>query len=521
MVPFYWKKFDEGILMSHQKQPLFSNSPFSGLGIPGPLLGMIALWLVLLVFAAFLLLASPNRMSTEESYVIPLTGTTTGTATITPHSLRELETAGTDVSIELVNGTPQPVIIPSGTVTNMPPTLVGIKTATPRSGSTYRSPTPRRYTSIPYRTSTPNYGLTKTASVITQTAAVTHTYQVGQTQTLQATQTQIAGTATAMVATQTILLQTQTAVAKTQSAIVDIQLGYSADVNYDGSLDVVLRHGNGGAILKVFATSGANNIFCDWSVGSTQAVFARRTGSVSDLIVSDLSGNETNLTQALADGQYEGAAWSPSGAWIVYQYRASSSDPFKLYAVKRNLTDPGDSPISDGPVAITSGSGNDVTPDWTPDGNWIVFSRDGQLYSVDVASLKTDSTAAIPDAAAMHTDGEGNAAKGAWPHYFGNDLVFANQPVSDGQWDLFKVSNGDWTTLANLTNTIDDSEVEPTWSGDGGSILYTRFTSVPDSSAFIEAQVSAGIYTIGSSGSSSPASLNNSGLSEYAPRWVK
>lgn len=504
--------------MSHQKQPLFSNSPFAGLGIPGPMLGMIALWLVLLIFAAFLLLANPDRISTEESFVIPLTSTSTSPATVTPHSLRELETVGTNVAIELVNGTPQPVIISSGTITGLTRTVVSIKTATPRSGSTYRSPTPRRYTSVPYRTSTPNYGLTRTSSVITQTMAITRTYQAAQTQTFQATQTQVAGTTTAMAATQTVLPLTQTAVVKTQSAI-GIQLGYSADVNYDGYLDVVLRHA-GGVILQVIANSGSNNIFCDWSPGSTKILFTRRTDGTSDLIVSDLSGNETNLTGNLADGQYEGAAWSPSGAWVVYQYRASVSEPFKLFMIKLNQTENGGSPISDGPIAITSGTSSDVTPDWTPDGKSIVFSRDEALYSVDVSSLLSDLTASVPNPVAMYTNGKGAVQTGAWPHYYGSDLVFANQPVSGGQWDLFLVPDGNWSALKKLTNTIDDSEIQPTWSGDGSQVLYTRFTSIPNPNAFIEEQASAGIYAVNASDSSSSSSVNSSGLSEYVPRWV-
>jgi TolB protein len=83
------------------------------------------------------------------------------------------------------------------------------------------------------------------------------------------------------------------------------------------------------------------------------------------------------------DGDYNAApVWSPRGNWIAYVCRTPEHQ-FKLCLI---------SPDGQKRVRITSGSGVDDSPSWSPDGRHLVFSStaEGKSHIYIVNSDGTD-----------------------------------------------------------------------------------------------------------------------------------
>jgi TolB protein len=126
-----------------------------------------------------------------------------------------------------------------------------------------------------------------------------------------------------------------------------------------------------------------------WSPDGTQLVFVSDCENNCDVYLLSLaSGQVTALTRS---GLYDlFPAWSPDGKRIIFM--SSRRISVELYLVSVDCVQTG--PCEDQLQPVTANLGFDGFPVWSPDGQWVVFStdRDGgfNLYRVAVDCVERD-----------------------------------------------------------------------------------------------------------------------------------
>lgn len=93
-----------------------------------------------------------------------------------------------------------------------------------------------------------------------------------------------------------------------------------------------------------------------FSPGGNRVVFSQPSKAGQTLRIVNSDGAHNHSIGVLGDQP----VWSPNGRWITY---VAAGEVWKVR------------PNGDHPVDLTPGFGYDVTPDWSPDGQNIVFTR--------------------------------------------------------------------------------------------------------------------------------------------------
>ena len=133
---------------------------------------------------------------------------------------------------------------------------------------------------------------------------------------------------------------------------------------------------DGGTIHQLTHSTG-NVSFPAWSADGRSIAYEEAIGNHIDVIVANADGsNEHDITNDSAHADVD-PAWSPDGNFIVFSRQTAFTTHGPLIVVNADGSDP---------HAITSGSATNRQPTWSPDGQWIVFSsdRDGnlELYAI-------------------------------------------------------------------------------------------------------------------------------------------
>jgi TolB protein len=124
-----------------------------------------------------------------------------------------------------------------------------------------------------------------------------------------------------------------------------------------------------------------------WSPDGTRLVYVRRNffpdgeGGSRDMEILDLSTRVSDTLPISLKG-FEDPQWSPDGEWLLF---SASTDfgPQDLYLMRADGTDP--------PIQLTDTPADEITPAWSPDGRQIAFAtnRDGN-YEIYV--MNADGT---------------------------------------------------------------------------------------------------------------------------------
>ena len=198
----------------------------------------------------------------------------------------------------------------------------------------------------------------------------------------------------------------------------------------------------------------------------------RQMGTV--LKLHRLSTGKREILSA-RDGMNSGGSWSPDGKKIAMTLSFNGRP--ELYLVSADGGEP--QPLSrsiqwrrlagEGFQPSIAGLLFDVEPDWSPDGNRIVFSsaRTGHpmIYIVDVATrVATQLTFA----------GQYNATPAWSPR--GDKIVFAAQRTGEGNFDLYGI-DPDGNNLQRLTSGDNPSgkrfnNESPSWAPTGRHLAY-------------------------------------------------
>ena len=175
-------------------------------------------------------------------------------------------------------------------------------------------------------------------------------------------------------------------------------------------------------------------------------VLAEESGS--NLWILDLERD--TFTQLTTEGAYPSAEWSPDGEWLVF----SSLDATDLFRVRTDFSRP--------PIAVMKGERPLLHSTWTPDGQTIVYQEEfalaADIWSIELeggaeprALLQTPASEAQPN---VSPDGR---------------FIIYHSNVSGGTYQIFvRPLAGEGTR----TQVSTDGGYSPLWSRTGREIFY-------------------------------------------------
>ncbi len=208
-------------------------------------------------------------------------------------------------------------------------------------------------------------------------------------------------------------------------------------------------------------------------------VYDAFVGNQYDLytVPADGSAAPTNITTTPNESEAF-AAWSPDGQQLVFASNVNDPDvtdsvaELDLFLMNRDGTNR---------RQLTNNPGFETFPDWSPDGEFIVFVavQDGnqEIYTVSVTTgeqFRLTNTSAVDTFPSWSPDGQ--------------QIVFASNQTNAGDYELF-IMNRDGSGRRQLPQTP-ANDAYPKWSPDGSRILFASgrdanwklYTIAPDGS---------------------------------------
>jgi Tol biopolymer transport system component len=215
--------------------------------------------------------------------------------------------------------------------------------------------------------------------------------------------------------------------------------------------DLYTMNSDGTVQTRITSFSG-DELYPSWSHDGTKIVFQQDPGLHPEIWVANAAGTgPQQLTSNAAADRHP--AWNRNATRIAFASdRAGSGGRSDLFVMNAN----GSSQVN---ITNTPTVDEDY-PSWSPDDMKIVFSRDGDIYTI-----KPDGTALTPltqtTAIEIEPDWEPT----------GSHIVYrtwANVPE-----EIWKM-NADGTAQTNLSNNGPTADERPSWSPAGDKIAWTR-----------------------------------------------
>jgi polyisoprenyl-teichoic acid--peptidoglycan teichoic acid transferase len=204
----------------------------------------------------------------------------------------------------------------------------------------------------------------------------------------------------------------------------------------------------------------AGMLLDDWSTDAAWLLYEAGNTSSKRLYRIRPDGNDGAKIPDQPDGSDTLGSYSPDNNWIVFR-NETDNDKGDLYVMD---------PVGTELIQLTSGPENDTDPSWSPDGNKILFVRDGDIYTLDIswlyqAPILTPEPRPLPVLIIPIS----TSAQEAWPRWHGGRIVFGRKVAN--HWDLFIVPSDFSGPAINLTNSSFD-DTQPDWSFDGTWIAF-------------------------------------------------
>jgi len=213
---------------------------------------------------------------------------------------------------------------------------------------------------------------------------------------------------------------------------------------------------------RLFADGFSNGSPAVFPDGSRVVFVSHRTGSPRLHVFATSTGAITMLP-AVGDMQFSPAV-SPDGTRIAFDVLVTDADDRSTSRIWVMGAD------GSSPTAVTTGGPDELSdhgPSWSPDGEWIVFSRTGTLAQVRMDG----SSLALLDCRV------GPCGHPVWSPV-GSKLAYTGLSDDDGDgvgenYDIYVQDYGTTGSMTRLTISP-DQESNPTWSPDGATLAYLR-----------------------------------------------
>lgn len=186
--------------------------------------------------------------------------------------------------------------------------------------------------------------------------------------------------------------------------------------------------------------------------------FQHQKSSIQRIAVMDSDGKNMKLVSSGGFMQRD-FSWSPGGHQVAYDGYFGGGKTIYI----TDITGRKERPITDG----AGGLYNDENPEWSPDGDNILFERQNpavQSNSLWVVNPRTKKEKQVLQAYGRNLDA-------TWSPD-GKQIAFASDRDGQGDLDLY-VMNIDGTGLKQVTD-MPGHEHAPSWSPDGKAIAFNR-----------------------------------------------
>lgn len=242
---------------------------------------------------------------------------------------------------------------------------------------------------------------------------------------------------------------------------------------FNGALYIANSDGSG---LRQLASGAGNYTRPRWSPDRRRIAFARMTDDLASVIyVIDVDGNSGTLRL----GAGSDPAWSPDGKQIAFTSRIGGlADGWGIFVMNadgtgvRQLTSPNN------PTQCSQGSSaNDSRPDWSPDGQRILFERDLNTDDNGGYDCGLDGYGRLPQVYVMNVDGTGvrrlrpvaPPVSDESPSWSPDGRLVAYNKYMGG---IFLVDSAGASAEQPVPTQINGSALNPVWSPDGKKLLF-------------------------------------------------
>lgn len=290
----------------------------------------------------------------------------------------------------------------------------------------------------------------------------------------------------------------------------------------DGNYEIYAMNADGSEQTRL-TDNAASDYAPDWSPDGEKIAFTSyRDGevdeygqAVSEVYVMNADGSEqTRLTDNAADDY--SPAWSPDGNEIVFHsFRDSSPDVYTsdIYTMNADGSDQ---------TRLTSSPFRDVDPDWSPDGSKVVFVRYDN-HGTDTNGYGTNGIHVISaDGTVTRLTSNESGPSGRNPQDpdwspDGEKILFSSSRYGGSGTTRSStfVMNADGSEETELAGGY--SESRPAWSPDGRKFVFSYSFSTPGQDP--KTVVRGEIYSANADGTSRTNLTNNEPSLDFGPDW--
>lgn len=185
--------------------------------------------------------------------------------------------------------------------------------------------------------------------------------------------------------------------------------------------------------------------------------FVSNRGDYWNLWEMDITGESLSKITRDREVIMNGLDWNFDGRSLVAAIREDCAKcTFDIYTMNEK---------GNNLVNITQSEEEESQPDWSPDGEEIVYvSKQGEYNQIKIMDKDGEN-------ARFLTSNEANNETPRWSPD-GKQIAFASQ-MNGGDWDII-IMDADGNNMHAVTDNLTD-DITPSWSPQGGKLIYSAF----------------------------------------------